>query len=446
MDNKKKILFWGDVPLCSTGFAQVSKNILKRLYNTGLYEIDIIGINYGGEPIPKEFYDKYTIYPAIAALSNDSRYKNMYGFQRFLDMAGSGKYDIIFIINDTYVVNIIMPQLLETQKKLPKDKKFSTIYYFPVDSPLKKEMITNVVDKFDFPVVYTKYGKNECMKYLPSLESLPVIYHGVDQKDFFLLPPEEIADFKKKFFGSHSEKYVVLNVARNQPRKDLHKTFAAFKIFHDKYPNTVLLLVTQAEDVGGNLIEIAEQYHLTWDKDWICPKPGTYGANQGYPIEIINKIYNASDVVISSTQGEGWGLSTSEGMATMTPILMPKNTSLVEIIGENEERGYFCKSGTNLNLWSCLGPGDNNNVRPIIDVYDMAAKLEYIYLHPEEVKEKTKRAYSEVWTWDSVCEQWKEIFAKAAKKTEIMRSDIKQERNALCLCGSGKKSKNCCSA
>lgn len=441
---KKRVLFWGDFA-CSTGFAQVSQNIMQRLYATGDYDIDIVGINFSGEPDGFRKFPYYTLYPAVVALSQDPDLKSPYGFKRFLMQAASGQYDIIFMLNDTFIVNVVMPSLLEIQAKMPKEHRFATVLYFPVDSPLHEGWVKNVVAKADFPVVYTNYGKRECLLHAPELEKkLRVVYHGVDKSTFYPMPPEDIKEFRKQFFAQHADKYIVLNVARNQPRKDLHRSFAAFKLFHDKYPNSIYFILAQAEDVGGNLVEIARRYGLEWDRDWICPRPGTYGANQGVPVEVVNKIYNASDLVISTTLGEGWGLSSSEGMATMTPLLFPKNTSLVEIIGENEERGYFCSSGKDLDHMVCLGSPDNNQVRPTVDAYDMAQVMEHIYLNPEEAQAKAARAFSEVWTWDQVCEIWKTVFHQASKKVDVLRGTIEVGRNDPCPCGSGEKYKHCC--
>ena len=60
MEKKIKLLFFGDTPSGNTGFSTVSKNILKRLYATGKYDITVVGINYFGDPhdLP------YKIYPA----------------------------------------------------------------------------------------------------------------------------------------------------------------------------------------------------------------------------------------------------------------------------------------------------------------------------------------------------------------------------------------------
>jgi glycosyltransferase involved in cell wall biosynthesis len=438
--SKLRVLWYSDF-LSSTGFAQVAHNMIARLHATGKYEFDVVGINHGGEPYDKIKYP-YDIYPAIMALSPDPIYKDVYGRGRLLHMAGSGAYDIVFMLQDTFIVETFMPSLIETRNKLPKEKQFPIVMYFPIDGTPKKSWIENVVAKIDFPVTYTEYAKKECLKHLPNL-TLPVIYHGVDKSVFYPIPTEEKIAFKERFLGKHKDKYLVLNVSRNQPRKDLIRTMSAFKLFHDKNPNSFLFLLCQARDVGGDVIAMGENLGLVWDEDFACPSPGTYGANQGYTIETVNKIYNIADLTISSSLGEGWGLQNSESFAVQVPTLVPKNTSFEEIIGEEEERGYFCESGADLDHFVCLGQGDNNILRPVVNVLDMADKMCYIYEHPKEAQEKVYRAYNDVWTWDTVCEKWKDIFDKAEIGMRVLRGQVKYERNEKCFCNSGLKFKNC---
>ena len=47
---KIRILAYCDSPTCATGFGTVSRNIFEGLYNTGRYEIDVLGINFWGDP------------------------------------------------------------------------------------------------------------------------------------------------------------------------------------------------------------------------------------------------------------------------------------------------------------------------------------------------------------------------------------------------------------
>jgi glycosyltransferase involved in cell wall biosynthesis len=62
-------------------------------------------------------------------------------------------------------------------------------------------------------------------------------------------------------------------------------------------------------------------------------------ANNGASIEMLNKIYNASDVYLTTTLGEGWGLTLTEAMATKTPVICPNSTSFIEMT-DNGKRAY----------------------------------------------------------------------------------------------------------
>lgn len=442
MARVRKVLVWTDSPTCATGFATVSRNILRQLDVTGKYEFTVIGINHDGTPYDTIKYP-YHIHPAVAPLSDDPRYMNPYGPQKFMNFATSGEFDIIFILNDTFLVEKVMPALIDIRSKMKDEKKFSTIYYYPIDGVPKESWIKNSVMKADFPVVYTEFGRRETEKLVGPVKKLQIIGHGVDKAVFYPMQESQLGDFKEKFLGPAKDCYVVLNVNRNQSRKDLHRTMAAFSIFHSKHPNTFLFMLCQVDDVGGNLDEIGFTYGLRNGVDWAAPPKGQFGANQGYPIEVVNKIYNIAGMVVSSTMGEGWGLSSVEAMACKVPVLFPRNTSLIEIIGENEERGYLCKSGESVNFFITAGKFDNNVLRPVVNIEDMSSKMEYIYLNRDEASEKAERAYKEVIEWNQVGDAWIDVFARAEVWVDHLRSGCIPERNDPCPCGSGNKYKHC---
>ena len=106
---------------------------------------------------------------------------------------------------------------------------------------------------------------------------------------------------------------------------------------------------------------------------------------------MLNRIYNASDVVVSSAIGEGWGLAQTEAMATKTPVISPDNTACTEIIGE--DRGLLVKSGHDLEHFTVL-PHDNEVIRPIISVQDMADKLSLLYEDEVLRMELAENAYN----------------------------------------------------
>ena len=410
-----KLLCYFDSPTCATGFATVSRNILLSLYDTHKYDISILGINHDGS-----YYDQnkfpYKIYPAVNALRNEM---DVYGRNSLLRMLSTQPVDILFMIQDTFIVQTFLDKVLELRSKLPKERQFIIVYYYPIDGKPKKEWIENVVCKIDFPVTYTEYAKRESYEVLGKEFPLDIIHHGVNKQDFYVVSDDKKFLFKNQNFKDHKDDFFILNVNRNQPRKDLYRSLCAFKLFHDKIPNSFYFINCQANDVGGNIRDIASNIGLELYKDYSFP--GNFDANQGYPIEVINMFYNISDLVISTTIGEGYGLSILEGMATKTPLLFPNNTAITEVIGENEERGYLCKSGEDMDHTICLGMQDNNIIRPLINVEDMANKMIYIYEHQDEAKEKAEKAFEWVKSWKQIGKEWIEIFRKAEDKLKETR-------------------------
>lgn len=390
----KKVLFYCDSPTVITGFGNVARNIINQIRKTEKYEINVCGINYYGDPYDRNVYP-YPIWPAMAV----GKESDVYGRNRFLELIGVLKPEIVFLLQDTFIVETFMSNLLKLQEML----KFKTIYYFPIDSNPKKSWVENVVKKMNYSVTYTNYAKKLC-----NMPELPIIYHGTDKSVF---KPVDATEFRKAIFGEVASKFIVLNVNRNQPRKDLHKTFEAFAKFKKLYQNSYLYIVAQLNDAGGDLREIADQYGLRTGQDWNCPPANLYRSDKGIPETDLNLLYNSCDLVTTTTLGEGWGLSITESFACKKPVLAPRNTSLEEIIGENQERGTFIAKGGNI----CLGLQDNNRVRPVVDTTDMADKMLKIAKKVINIQKKVDKAFEWVPSWDDVGIQWADIFDKASK-------------------------------
>jgi len=167
-----------------------------------------------------------------------------------------------------------------------------------------------------------------------------------------------------------------------------------------------------SKDQGWNLLEVCKSFGFSTTDDIIFPE--NFGPNQGYPREVVNMIYNASDLIISTTLGEGWGLSWVEAMATKTPVLMPNNTAMTENI--SEDKGYLSNSGTSIALTTIL-PNDNEVIRPLVDVEDMAKKMVHIANNYDEALAKTETAYKwihEELNWQgNVGQMWVTLFDNA---------------------------------
>lgn len=394
---KIKVFAYCDSPTCATGFGTVSRNIFEALYRTGRYDIDVFGINYWGDPhnLP------YRIWPA-----GTNGEKDPYGRQKAVNMIPSMDFDILFLLQDSFIMDFLPVMLPHLKSR--RGNTFKSILYFPVDSVLKEKWGQNIsgADKI---VAYSEFGKRESLKVMAGHDDMVVIPHGVNTREFYPLPQQQIDSFRKEYFKSESNKFIITNLNRNQQRKDVPRTIQAFKEFRKYVPDSILYLHMAMKDQGWDLPEVCSQMGLSTSKDVIFPQ--NFGPNQGYPREVVNALYNCSDVVVSTTLGEGFGLSWIEAMAAKVPVIMPRNTAMPEFITEN--RGYLVDSGTNPSLWTVI-PHDNEVQRPLVDVDDMVKQLLRVYQNRAEAKQKAEIAYRwviEDMDWQgAIADQWVKLF------------------------------------
>ncbi|MPL68143.1 hypothetical protein SDC9_13856 [bioreactor metagenome] len=408
--NKKKVLWLSDFN-CATGLATVAHNIMEQLLGSALYDFHVIGINHLGEPYDFRKWP-FPIYPAInlAKARSDQRYADVFGRQRFLDFLNTGYFDIVFTLLDTFLLEPIADKIIEARERLG----FQWIFYYPVDGQVRDSWINNSALLADYPVCYTNFGRRETLRVNPAA-SPRVIYHGVNIKDFF--PIEDISVFRRSYFKENADKFIITNVNRNQLRKDIPRTITAFAKFKQYRPDSLLYLHMQPIDLGGNILEMASHWGLKKDIDFMVPD--NFDVFRGYSIAKVNQIYNASDVVITTTLGEGWGLTTTEAMATKTPVIIPDNTALSEIGADGRAR--LVRSSKEL---ICYGASDGNNYRPLTDVDDLVAALVDCYDNRDKYAAMAEKAFNWVvnLSWDNIGCYWREIFACAAKAAETRRT------------------------
>lgn len=434
---QKRVLMLADFG-CATGFSQVAENIVKQLFlnKETAWQIDIVAINYHGLPIHwQSLYPAIRLFPAMFTSHGD-----VFGREGYLNLLASGSYDLTFILQDTFNVEIIGEKIIEIRNKLAEigKKTFKWIFYFPIDARPKENWITKSVCLADIPVVYTKYGHDEVTKVVPGLkDKLKIVPHGIDEGLFKPVGQKEIDEFRDAFFAKTVTKdmFLVMNINRNQPRKDVARTMAIFSEFKKIVPEAILYLHMKNQDVAYTIDEVARNYNLIPVKDYLLPK--NFDEHDGFPIQLVNLMYNCANVVMTTSLGEGWGLSITEAMATKTPVIAPNHTSLTEIIGE--DRGTLVRAGSNLSEWITM-QADNERFRPLVNIPDFVEKLVQIRNNPEQAKERAENAYQHVlkhWTWTVVGQQWRDIFfqaTKVEKKIKIGRNDpcpecIQQQKN-----------------
>ena len=371
-----KILLYSDSPLCNTGFATVTKNLVRILKD---HEVTVYGINHHGI-YPKNDYD---IIPAVTVGEFMQGAQDVYGLQRLVDSVKG--FDVLITVNDHFILQLCGKALRQACDK----HNVKWIGYFPIDSEIRKEW-ADTMALCDVPVFYTEYGANQFMKF--SDKPFKIIYHGTDVETFYPIGQTEKDQARMVFFSHAKGKKLIVNVNRNQPRKYIPETMMQFKRLLEQRDDVHLYLHMKRKDFGYDLSQLA---------DWVGLPTGSWSHAAGdIPVNLLNAVYNVADVFFTTHLGEGWGLTVTEAMATKTPVVVPDNTSMTEIV-----MGYKVKQDS----WVCLGTPDFDRIRPAGGDYVPA--LNQALDNPNEEYVQGNYDFVNKYTWDHVGEKWNALLS-----------------------------------
>jgi len=326
-----KILLYADSPTCTTGFGIVSKNIIKELIKElPEAEIEILGINERGDHHELRHNSRITINPAY-----DMR--EPHGRLKLVKTMSQGGYDHIIIIHD--LITVLQPidhngasiaTAIENLKPFYPDTKYHL--YYPIDSEFEDEANFEEYKKiqvFDSLIPYTEFAKNQLSKALKNIKAnfTEPMYHGVNTKEFYPLSRQQKKQLRKELFGIEDKRPVISIIARNQWRKDIAMSIHTFKELKKLIPDAFLYIHSKPQDVGGDF----RRYLAIWNiKDYKIVSE--LDVANGVPTDKLNEIYNASDLILSSAHGEGFGLPYIEAMATKTAVMAPATGVEQEIL------------------------------------------------------------------------------------------------------------------
>lgn len=389
---KKEILVVGDL-VTPTGFSRVLHSLIKHWKDD--YNITGLGVNYRGDPhslgIP--------VYPA-----NVTGYADIYGLNRLIDMMSQKNFDIIFFLNDAWVIGTYLNAIKENFK----DRKIPNIVtYFPVDARDHNPLWYRDFDIVNRAFTYTNFGKEVVKKAVPNME-IGIIPHGID-KEIFYKKYNSRVEPRLKLFGNALDKlgnpedlFIVLNANRNQPRKKLDITMKGFAEFAKGKPQSVKLymhcgIVDSHIDVGA----LSERYHIDNRLIITSLKKGVQAVSD----EKLNDIYNACDVGVNTSMGEGWGLTNIEHAITGAPQVVGDHSACKEIF---EDCGLLTKTIADITFDKSMTTGN------LLSPESLAENLEVLYankrVYDNLAKNSVKKFSDDMYDWKTIANTWKEVF------------------------------------
>jgi glycosyltransferase involved in cell wall biosynthesis len=199
--------------------------------------------------------------------------------------------------------------------------------------------ISKQTENINHCVLGPELASEKIIKYVP---------HGINEDSFFPIDsshPEYLAlqDFKKQLYGDKNYKFNLLYNARNIRRKSVPDLMLAWKIFIDSLTEEqakecVFTLHTQPVDENGTDLPAVQQMLFGNDS-----KYNLTFSNGRYPANIMNLLYNTSDVVALISSNEGWGLSLTEGMMCGKPIIATVTGGMQDQMRFEDENGEWIK-------------------------------------------------------------------------------------------------------
>jgi glycosyltransferase involved in cell wall biosynthesis len=379
-----RLLWIGDA-LVPTGFATVTHAVLNHLQHD--WEIVVSGVNYDGgdHELP------YRVMPARQG-------GDMWGMNRFHDLCTEFDPAAVVINNDWWNV-------AQFAKIAPAG--VPVIGYMPVDGGNLDPAAMEELNKLHAAVWYTGFGHREaCAAGFTGQRQ--IIPHGIDTEMF--RPSDRHAARQILDLEVPSNAFLVGNINRNQPRKRLDLTIQIFAawIKQHRIPNAHLLLHCAQKDIGWDLRRVAAYYG-------VADRLILTGAEDMRDLQEAGRmkhIYNSLDVQMTTTLGEGWGLTTMEGMACGIPQIVPDASAL----------GEWAAPAVKIPCSRTLFHPEINTTGALVDEAPFVAALQWLYqskaTRSRLAAQGLEHVRSEAFRWDTVAGQFHDLLAAAMRPVQ----------------------------
>lgn len=388
--------------LSPTGYARVIDSLLPFLVEAVI--VYYFGINSNTQPVSRTDW---------VLLPNPNK-EDIYGLEILPAVIKQARPTVVLLVNDLYVYSIYKPYL---KAGCPAAK---IILYGPVHGIHLRRDYLNQLKGLDRLVLFTESARNEVYNSLSLDGSLAkgfpateVIGHGLNLKQFYPLAPFSTEDgfsnarqLARRHLFPHlpevNKGFIILNANRNQSRKRLDITMEAFAQFvQNKPPEVYLYLHTGLLDKGVDLISLINLYNL--QARILLTSLGQYHPNVSETR--LNYIYNACDVGINTSTGEGWGLTSFEHAAAGGAQIVPKHSACAELW---DGIASFVEPYQAFTLPFELA------TQQIVSAKDVAHQMNSYYKNTTYLRTQSWRAFQYVsqpiFSWSKIAQQWLSLF------------------------------------
>lgn len=329
-----RLLVWGHHS--HTGFGIVTENLAARFVDAG-HDVRVIAVNHRGEPVRGTMAGR--VWPA-------GLYGEPFGGNwsagaidgsawRKLDPSDDWRPELVLVISDVsgMIGHLGRAGFSEAWQSVP------VLHYCPIEGD-NLSIGWRTLWSFCQPVAMSDYGQRVISDHIG--RAVPRIYHGVDTDVFrpvSFAEPLVIDGVKlrsredcKRQFGLDPERLVILRTDRNVIRKFYPALFSAFVEIARAVPTVDLVLHCSPFDgEGTNLVE--ELARMPEDVRARVRFTEAHDTFKGLSSEALVALVNAADLTVSTTGGEGFGLTLAESLACEVPVVVTDWAADAETVG-----------------------------------------------------------------------------------------------------------------
>ena len=311
--DKLRIMYASNAPWCNSGYGVQGRSLLPRLQKLDVVDSVAIFAWYGLQGGGMMFGD-IPCYPAgLDAYGNDMYAAHCKHFHA----------DVLITLIDAWIMKQLAIDAL-------KEGGVRWLPWMPVDHDPAPEMVLKPVRQADLPLIYSKHGKRMLDNAGIANYYMPL---GIEMGTFRVLPDDAVAEFRRKFCEDAAWLGVMVSANKGWPsRKGFIETMQAFKLALPILPKPARLYIhadyTKATG-GGDLVSAVKaldlEEHVRFPdryKLWV----GEYDQNY------MALMYNAADVYLGPSRGEGFGIPIVEAQACGTPVVVTRFTSMPELV------------------------------------------------------------------------------------------------------------------
>lgn len=248
----------------------------------------------------------------------------------------------------------------------------------------KLKYILEVIKAADKIIAVSELNKSHLVNLGAKPDKVTIVPNGIDIQSLKNLRDEDL----RSQWGVDENDFLLLTVGRNRPIKRLELLFKAISKLKDKEAIKVVC-VGPVE----NLKELAKKYDVLRKVVFVgrIPKVNNYDFNP--PFTDLIDTYKSSDVYVSTSYVESFGMASLEALACGTPIIVGAQHGISDVIDENN-------SG-----WIIEEESPDALANLILHLYD---KREFLRSKKEEIMNSVSHL-----DWSNIAEQTLKVYREA---------------------------------